>query len=187
VRNELVADATGVLRARSTGETEVLPVGLVLRSVGYHGEPVAGLPHDAATGTVPHTAGRVVPGVYVAGWAKRGPSGFIGTNKADAQETVSTLLDDLDAGLVAGPEASVGGPRSHRGDLARVLRERGVAVVDLAGWRAIDAEERRRGAAAGRPRTKVVDVAEMHRIAAQTADARPRRRTLLGVRTSSRA
>ncbi|MEQ4549172.1 FAD-dependent oxidoreductase [Nocardioides kribbensis] len=187
VRNELVADAAGVPRARSTGETEVLPVGLVLRSVGYHGEPVDGLPHDAATGTVPHTAGRVVPGVYVAGWVKRGPSGFIGTNKADAQETVSTLLDDLDAGLVAGPEASVGGPRSHRGDLARVLRERGVAVVDLAGWRAIDAEERRRGAAAGRPRTKVVDVAEMHRIAAQTADARPRRRTLLGVRTAGRA
>ncbi len=86
---------TGVVVTHA-GRTETVPAGLVVRAIGYHGQPVPGLPHDAATGTVPHLAGRVRPGVYVAGWAKRGPSGFIGTNKWCAQETVASLLDDLD-------------------------------------------------------------------------------------------
>lgn len=158
-RTRLETGADGAVRAVPTGETEVLPAGLVLRAVGYHGLPVTDLPHDAARGVVPNERGRVRPGVYVAGWVKRGATGFIGSNKACAQETVETLLDDLDAGLV-GPPARPGA------DLAAELRERGVGVVDLAGWRALDAEERRRGAAAGRPRTKIVDVEEMRRVAA---------------------
>ncbi|GAA4124745.1 FAD-dependent oxidoreductase [Nocardioides fonticola] len=152
------------VRAVPTEETEVIATGLVLRAVGYHGLPVADLPYDEARGVVPNDSGRVRPGVYVAGWVKRGPSGFIGSNKACAQETVETLLDDLDAGAVT--------PPSVRGDLGADLRARGVRVVDLAGWRALDAEERRRGAVAGRPRTKIVDREEMLRVVADTAGSR---------------
>ncbi len=95
---------TGVEVERA-GRTETLPAGLVVRAIGYHGQPVPDLPHDAVTGTVPHRAGRVRPGVYVVGWAKRGPRGFIGTNKWCAQETVASLLDDLD-GLTARREGA---------------------------------------------------------------------------------
>ena len=111
----------------------------MLRSVGYHGRPVTDLPYDEATGTVPNDRGRVRPGLYVAGWVKRGPTGFIGTNKSCAEETVERILDDLDAGLPA--------PRRHAESIASVVAGRRPEVVDLAGWRAIDAEERRRGEA----------------------------------------
>ncbi|MEO3787335.1 FAD-dependent oxidoreductase [Actinocorallia sp. B10E7] len=158
-RTELVPDEHGVLRARLTDQVELLEAGMVLRSVGYRGVPVRDLPHDPGTGTVRNTGGRVRPGVYVAGWAKRGPTGFIGSNKTCAQETVGRLLDDLDAGLIDR------GPRDpHR--LEAELRRRGVPVVDLAGWRAVDEEERRRGAADGRPRRKIVDIAELEQLAA---------------------
>ncbi|GAA0959944.1 FAD-dependent oxidoreductase [Actinocorallia libanotica] len=159
-RTELVPDGNGVLRARLTEDTETIEAGMVLRSVGYRGVPVRDLPHDADTHTVRNDGGRVRPGVYVAGWAKRGSTGFIGSNKTCAQETVGRLLDDLDANLVDR------GPRDPRG-LEEELRRRGVTVVDLAGWRAIDEEERRRGAAAGRPRRKIVDPAELTRVAAR--------------------
>lgn len=96
MRNELVTAEDGSVRAQATGETEVIPAGLVVRAIGHRGLPVADLPFDEATGTVPSTAGRVEPGVYVVGWIKRGPSGFIGTNKSCAQETVECLLDDLE-------------------------------------------------------------------------------------------
>jgi ferredoxin--NADP+ reductase len=101
----------------------------------------------------------VEPGVYVAGWIKRGPTGFIGTNKSCAEETVTAILDDLDRGL---PDP-VGTPES----IAAVVRGRCPDVVDLDGWRRIDAEELARGAAAGRAREKIVDAAE------QAAVARP--------------
>lgn len=154
-RTRLEAGPAGP-RAVPTGEYDLIEAGLVLRAVGYHGLPVRDLPYDEATGTVPNDSGRVRPGVYVAGWIKRGPSGFIGSNKACAEETVISLLDDLDAGAITPPRASE--------ELAVALRARGVAVVDLAGWRALDAEERRRGAGAGRPRTKIVDREEMLRV-----------------------
>lgn len=157
-RNRLVADEYGVPRAVPTGETETLAAGLLLRAVGYHGLPVADLPYDARTGTVPNERGRVIPGVYVAGWVKRGPTGFIGTNKTDAEETVDRILDDLDAGVIPEP---VGTTQGLRG----IIRNRQPGMVDLAGWQAIDAEERRRGEASGRPRVKIVDVDEMRRIA----------------------
>ena len=157
-RTTLETDGHGVARAVPTGETEVISAGLVLRSVGYHGLPVRDLPYDAATGTVPNDRGRVRPGVYVAGWVKRGPTGFIGTNKTCAEETVSRILDDLDSGAVGDP---VGTPES----IEQVVRGRCPDVVDLAGWLAIDAEERRRGAARGRPRVKIVDRDELLRVA----------------------
>ncbi|TIC89042.1 4Fe-4S dicluster domain-containing protein [Nocardioides sp. GY 10113] len=103
VRNRLERAADGSVRAVPTDETSVIDAGLVVRSIGHRGLPVPDLPFDEATGTVPNDAGRVEPGVYVVGWIKRGPVGFIGTNKTCAEETVSSLLDDLDAGLPAPP------------------------------------------------------------------------------------
>jgi ferredoxin--NADP+ reductase len=97
-RNTLVTEPDGSVRAVPTGDRSELAAGLVIRAIGFRGAPVSGLPFDEATGTVPHDRGRVEPGVYVAGWIKRGPSGFIGTNKSCAQETVESILDDLDAG-----------------------------------------------------------------------------------------
>jgi len=164
-RNRLVPDEQGVPRAVPTGETELIEAGMLLRAVGYHGLPVTDLPYDAARGIVPNEQGRVFPGVYVAGWVKRGPTGFIGTNKSDAEETVDRILDDLDAGTIPEP---VGTTQGLRG----VIRGRQPGMVDLAGWQAIDREERRRGAEVGRPRIKLVDVDEMRRIATEASAPR---------------
>ncbi|MFT4262518.1 MAG: FAD-dependent oxidoreductase [Nocardioides sp.] len=158
-RNTLTLDDAGRTVAVPTGETETIEAGLVLRAVGYKGLPVAGLPYDERTGTVPNDAGRVSPGVYVSGWVKRGPNGFIGTNKTDSEETVSTILDDFDAGAVP---AAAGNAQT----VAALVRRRQPHYVDLAGWQAIEREERRRGAAEGRVRVKIVDVDEALRVAA---------------------
>ncbi len=154
VRNELVPDGRGGLRAQPTDEREVIPCGAVLRSVGYRGVPIPGVPFDEGRGVVPNSEGRVldgsgevVPGVYCAGWIKRGPSGVIGTNKKDAAETVERLLDDARAGaLAAGGSAA---------DVDALLSERGVDVVTQSGWEAIDAVERSLGEPLGRPRVKL--------------------------------
>ena len=94
-RTELETGPDGTRHARLTDDREVIPASMVLRSVGYRGRPVPGLPFDEATGPIPNQAGRVEPGVYVAGWIKRGPTGFLGTNKTCAEQTVDSLLDDL--------------------------------------------------------------------------------------------
>ncbi|UDY22190.1 FAD-dependent oxidoreductase [Nocardioides sp. Kera G14] len=156
-RNRLDLDANGNIVAVPTGETETIEAGLLLRAVGYKGLPVAGLPYEERTGTVPNEKGRVTPGVYVSGWVKRGPNGFIGTNKTDSEETVDTILDDLDAGLV--PQ-----PAGNAATVAASVRRHQPDYVDLAGWQAIEREERRRGAAEGRVRVKIVDVDEALRI-----------------------
>ncbi len=148
----------------ATGETEVLECGMVLRAVGYRAVPVAGLPFDDVTHTVPHEEGRVRPGTYVAGWIKRGPTGFIGTNKACAEETVASFFVDLEAGILDRPSRDAS-------ELAVALA--GVEVVDLAGWHAIDRAELALGAAIGRPRVKLLDLDAMVRLA--TADRRGRR------------
>ncbi len=156
VRNELVADEHGRIRAVPTEERETIPCGLVFRSVGYQGTPVPGVPFDSASATVPNRGGRVVdergellPRVYCAGWIKRGPSGVIGTNKKDATETVEHVLEDAGAGLLARPaDASAE-------QVVELLAERGVEFVSYAGWEAIDAAERARGAEQGRPRVKL--------------------------------
>lgn len=149
-RTRLVTDESGRAVAEPTEGREHLEAGLVLRSIGYRGEPVAGLPFDAERGTVPHERGRVFPGRYVSGWIKRGPRGFIGTNRSCAAETVLSIIDDLDEGRVP--------PPSGRPDeLDRLLRDRGVEAVDRTGWRRIDSAERARGSHRGAPRSKVVD------------------------------
>lgn len=157
-RNDLVADADGTVRAVSTDETRTIEAGLVVRSVGHRGLPVADLPFDERSATVPNHQGRVEPGVYVVGWIKRGPVGFIGTNKTDAQETVETILDDLDAGL---PE-----PTGTLASAAALVRERCPDATGLDGWQRLDAAEREQGAAVGRPRAKVTDPALQRSLAA---------------------
>ena len=146
VRNRLEPDESGALRAVPTGETETLRCGIVFRSVGYRGVALPGLPFDEARGTIANDRGRVAPGVYAAGWIKRGPSGVIGTNKKDATETVELLLEDLrDA------------PRKDRSpdEIERLLLERGVRLVVYAGWASIDELERTAGEKLGRPRVKL--------------------------------
>jgi ferredoxin/flavodoxin---NADP+ reductase len=150
VRNELVAEG-GRIVARPTGETEVVPAGIVLRSVGYKGVALPGVPFDERSGTIPNEGGRVAGAerTYVAGWIKRGPSGVIGTNKKDAAETVELLLADARAGRLAGASNSL-----LLGDL---LEEKGVHFVEYAGWQAIDAAERAAGEPLGRPRVKLTE------------------------------
>ncbi|MBV8078776.1 MAG: FAD-dependent oxidoreductase [Actinobacteria bacterium] len=147
VRNRLV-ERDGALVAEATGEIEVIPASVVFRSVGYRGVPLPGLPFDERRGTIANDGGRVdgLPGVYVAGWIKRGPSGVIGTNKKDAADTVERVLEDAHAGLLS---------RESDESLEELLRARGVDFVEYAGWEAIDGHERARGEEQGRPRVKL--------------------------------
>ena len=139
-----------------TGESVDVPAEMLLRSVGYRGVEMPGLPFDDRNGVVPNDAGRVraesgeVPGLYVAGRIKRGPTGVIGTNKHDAVETVATLLEDAEAGRL--PSAS-GDPDA----LVETLRGRGVRPVEWDGWEAIDAAERELGAGREADRVKIAD------------------------------
>jgi len=151
VRNELDANE----RAMPTAERETLSCGLVFRSVGYHGVELPDVPFDATTGTIPNDRGRISPGVYCAGWIKRGPTGVIGTNKKDAAETVETLLEDVAAGRIQ--------PRPDASAVAvdALLAERGVQVVEYDGWMAIDEAERAAGERSGRPRVKLCSWEEL--------------------------
>jgi ferredoxin--NADP+ reductase len=153
VRNVLVADESGQLRAVPTEERETIPCGIVLRSVGYRGIAIPGVPFDEGRGVIPNAEGRVlgengepIPGLYCAGWIKRGPSGVIGTNKKDAAETAAHVLEDAEAGLLPAGE----------GDLETLLVEHGLPFVEYAGWEAIDEHERGLGVPHGRPRMKLV-------------------------------
>ena len=136
-------------RAVPTEERETLPCGLVFRSVGYRGVELPDVVFDPASGTIPNEGGRVEPGVYCAGWIKRGPTGVIGTNKKDAAETVELLLEDVAAGRVT-PKRD-----TNAGAVDALLAERGVRFVEYAGWSAIDEVERAAGEKAGRPRVKL--------------------------------
>jgi ferredoxin/flavodoxin---NADP+ reductase len=150
VHNELVEE-NGRIVARPTGELEVISAGLVLRSVGYQGVPLPGVPFDERSGTIPNDRGRVegAERTYAAGWIKRGPSGVIGTNKKDATETVELLLEDARAGKLN--RASVDSSQS----LEALLDERGANYVEYDGWQMIDAVERAAGEPLGRPRVKL--------------------------------
>jgi ferredoxin/flavodoxin---NADP+ reductase len=160
-RNELRAE-DGTLRACSTDTTEELDCGIVFRSIGYRGIPLAGLPFDERTGTIPNRGGRIsgedgaaLPGEYVVGWIKRGPTGIIGTNKRDAQETVDALLGDLDAGALNRPVDP------DREALETLLDERKPEHVTYTGWEAIDAAEKTAGEPHGRPRVKLTSFDEL--------------------------
>ena len=170
-RNELYRDDSGAIRARDTGEREELECGLVLRSIGYKGVPLEGLPFDHRQGVIPNDAGRVndpesgaqVPGHYVVGWIKRGPSGVIGTNKKDALDTVKSIFEDLDAGRIGErPAEDVGGDGPAAVvPIAELLAERGADHVTYVGWQAIDRAEVAAGEPHGRPRIKFCKVEEM--------------------------
>lgn len=157
-RTTLAADG----RVEGTGARDVLRAGLVVRSIGHRGVPLPGLPFDERTGTVAHRAGRVVdpetgrplPGTYVVGWAKRGPSGGIGANRACARETVDALLDDATARALPVPTAD-------RRDFERLVRRRRPDAVGLRELRAVDRAERERGESEGRPRVKLATVPEL--------------------------
>ncbi|MEU6954871.1 FAD-dependent oxidoreductase [Streptomyces sp. NPDC045714] len=133
-----------------------LAAGMLLRAIGYRGLPVPGLPFDEASGTVPHEGGRIagLPGGYVVGWIKRGPSGGIGANRTCAAETVGTLLADAVAGTLPAP---TGDAKAFR----RLARRRNRRVVDARGLAAIDRAERDRGRRDGRPRVKLATVEEL--------------------------
>lgn len=156
-----------------TADTVTLEAGVVLTAIGYRGAAIPGLPFDPITAAVPHRNGRVVdpatgsavPGSYVAGWIKRGPNGFIGTNKSCSMQTVAALVDDFNAGVLAAP-------RSGQTALTRLVRARQPDVVDADGWRAIDAAEIARGQAGGRPRVKFTSIAEMVQAARRPSPGR---------------
>lgn len=146
------------IRAEPTGQVGEISTGLVIRSVGYRGAAIPGLPFEAKRNVIPSSAGRVTdlhgapqPGLYVAGWIKRGPSGLIGTNKADSKETVDLLLRDLPALRERTPTV----------DVDALLQERAVKVVTFADYQRIDAAEKARGAARGKVRDKLERIPDM--------------------------
>ncbi len=144
-------------RVVPTSDISQLDTSLVLRSIGYRGRPVPGLPFDENTGTIPHDAGRVSRGTYVTGWIKRGPSGVIGTNKYDAAETVTTLLNDANSGRIG----TVLGSSAHFDKLIDRLDN----AIGIPGWTAIDTYERQVGLRQNRPRVKATDYAQLQRVA----------------------
>jgi ferredoxin--NADP+ reductase len=153
-------------RAVPTGEEEVIACGLVLRSIGYRGVPLAGIPFDERRGLISNLGGRVLGesgeperGEYVVGWVKRGPSGVIGTNKKDATDTVARILEDREAGKLNTPKDS------DRDACEQFLAKQCPTLVTWDGWRAIDEHETGLGASTGRPRVKLVRTGEMLDIA----------------------
>ncbi len=146
-------------RARGTGETRELDCGLLFRSIGYRGVAMAGVPFDARRGVFANRDGRLieggqaVPGLYATGWIKRGPSGLIGTNRADSVATIGALIEDL-PGFDAAARPGADGLRA-------LLDRRGIRVVTYADWQRIDAAEVRRGEANGKPREKFTRLEEM--------------------------
>ncbi|HEY8304565.1 MAG TPA: FAD-dependent oxidoreductase [Solirubrobacteraceae bacterium] len=164
-RNALQATDDG-LRAVPTGEAERIDAGLVLRAIGYRGVALQGVPFDVRSATIPNESGRVRGedgprvGEYAVGWIKRGPSGVIGTNKKDAQETVDALLEDLAADVHLDPS------EPDATEIERLLRDRVPSLVTYEGWSSIDRHEQRRGAPHGRPRVKLTRIEELLRVAA---------------------
>ena len=162
-RNVLVKDDRGNLRAKGTGETEEIPVQMVFRSIGYLGVALPELPFDERSGTVPNAKGRVlqtaggapVPRVYVGGWIKRGPSGVIGTNKPDAIETVTCMLEDM-SGLQVPADL-----RTDPDAIPALLAEKGVRFVSFADWKRLDTLEVEKGKPLGKPREKFTSVEAM--------------------------
>jgi ferredoxin/flavodoxin---NADP+ reductase len=175
-RNRLVpaSDPASGVRAQGTDERETIDAGLLFRAIGYRGIPLPSVPFDERSGTIPNRDGRVLdpdseeplPGEYVVGWIKRGPSGVIGTNKKDAQQTVDAIFADLPAaGANGGPPAHT--PTDPRADaVEELLHERQPDLVTYAGWESIDRRERALGEPAGRPRVKLTSIDELLRAAA---------------------
>jgi ferredoxin--NADP+ reductase len=163
VRNQIVRGDDGSLRARAVGDdVETIECGLVLRSVGYRAVPLPEVPFEERRFVLPNERGRVLtsdgeplPGVYTVGWIKRGPTGILGTNKRDAEETVTCLVEDLRAGALPQP------PCPGRDQIDALLAERRPDLVTVEGWRAIDGHEVQRGRSAQRPRVKLASRDEL--------------------------
>ena len=161
-RNELVRGENGALRARPAGgEVETIECGLVLRSVGYRAVPLPDVPFDERHFVLPNEQGRALtpegdplPGVYTVGWIKRGPTGILGTNKRDADETIRCLGEDLRADLLPSPAKG-------RDELDALLAQRRPDIVTVDGWHAIDTRERELGRGAERPRVKLASRDEL--------------------------
>ncbi len=158
VRNRYVADG----RIEPTDVAGEIEAGMVVRSVGYRGRPVPGLPFDDDRAVVPNSDSRVleapdgavIPGLYVAGWIKRGPSGGIGRNRHCGEEAAKSIIADFAAGALASPTVDAA-------DVPDLVASRGASRVDLAGWKAIDAVERAAGKESGRRRVKLVSVSDL--------------------------
>ena len=163
-RNELETTTGGRLRARATDERVEIPAQTVFRAIGYRGTPIADVPFDEERALIANEGGRVRQGEYVVGWAKRGPSGVIGTNKKDANETVDRLLEDLAAGRLLDPQPI--------GDeaLEQFIRERQPHLVDYERWVGIDQHERGLGEPHGRPRVKLTRLEEFLDVLAERID-----------------
>jgi ferredoxin--NADP+ reductase len=166
VRNQIQPDESGALRAVATGEEEVIECGLVLRSIGYRGRALPGVPFDDRRGLIRNEGGRVtdeegapIPGEYAVGWIKRGPSGVIGTNKKDASDTVARMLEDREAGKLNEPA------KPDADEIETWLRGRIAGLVTWNGWQAIDRHETGLGEPRCRPRVKLVRVPEMIAVA----------------------
>ena len=163
VKNRLYATATGTLQPKATNEFEELRVGLVFRSVGYRGVPLPGVPFNDDWGVILNEKGRVLDtqskqplvGQYTAGWIKRGPTGVIGTNKPDAVETVTGMLEDLARDIHLRP--ADGSPET----IERLVRERQPQYLSYQDWLKLDELETRRGKETGRPRVKFTRVKDM--------------------------
>lgn len=164
-RNQLVDSGDGWLRAQDTGERETLTTGLVLRAIGYRGVPLPGVPFDERSATIANDGGRVLgadgplPGEYTVGWIKRGPSGVIGTNKKDAQETVDALLADLSARALHTPS------QPDPDAIEQLLCERVSNLVTYEAWSEIDRHEQELGKPQERPRVKLTRIEELLRVA----------------------
>jgi len=163
VRNELYATEAGTLRPRHTDQFEELPVGLVFRSVGYRGVPLPGVPFNEKWGVILNEKGRVVNprtgqpvvGEYSAGWIKRGPTGVIGTNKPDAAETATCMIEDVAEGLTLKPQ------QPEVAAAEQLVRACQPNYFTYADWLRLDELEVTRGKAAGRPRIKFTCVEDM--------------------------
>jgi len=161
VKNELFLDSKGGIKPKATATLEELPAGLVFRSVGYKGVALPGIPFREDWGVIPNEKGRVlesggaVKGLYCAGWIKRGPTGVIGTNKPDALETVSAMLEDVGIGFHLAPEA----PAASAAEA--MVRSRKPSFVSYEDWKKLDALEVERAQGTERPRVKFTSVEEM--------------------------
>ncbi|KAI9072821.1 hypothetical protein K1719_045224 [Acacia pycnantha] len=156
--------------AVGTGQFEDTICGLVLKSIGYRSIPVHGLPFDNQKGIVPNDKGRVLSdasgnptlleeGLYVCGWLKRGPTGIIATNLYCAEETVSSISEDLNKGVLASPSSTL--PKQGREGLRQLLHDRNVKIVSFSDWEKIDSEEKRRGSTINKPREKLATWEEL--------------------------
>lgn len=143
-------------RAVGTGETYTVPADLVISCIGYRSSPIPGVPFDERAGRFANDEGRILPGLYCVGWARRGPTGTIGTNRPDGFGVVEKIAEDMDGGAL-GPRGKEG-----RAGFDRLAEERGIEVVTFRDWKKIE-EAEARAAREGAPREKFVDVEAMIR------------------------